>query len=184
MQQCPVSCLFVFNIHAIHKNIHVRQQHQSGREWNIVRIVRILSSRGVLSPLLDWTTNPSTSGSLQFCGPMYQIWGAGESPWHCAGQAACDSPCLQSVPGACACHTAQCRVYPRCIVVWDKIQPIPLRPGMQPPLSKLFIFKLWAVLLMPDLGSWAHTEREQSYYSLEKRCNKERQVQHVQLSKC
>lgn len=57
----------------MHNNIHVRQQHQSGNEWNIVRIVRILSSRGVLSTLLDWTTNPITSGSLQFCGPMYQM---------------------------------------------------------------------------------------------------------------
>lgn len=85
----------------------------------MVRIVRIVSSRGVFSTALDWTTKPSTSGSLQSFGPTPDT-GAGGSPWHRAGREAWHPPGCRAVPEACACHTAQCEACPHHLVVWGQ----------------------------------------------------------------
>lgn len=108
----------------------------------------------------SWTgpQNPSLQGLFSSVVPHTRYGELEKACGTAQGKKHVILPVGSPVPEACACHTVQCGACPHHLVVWDRAQPIPLRPEMQPPLTKCFIFKLWAVLCMPDLGSWAHAE--------------------------
>lgn len=145
----------------------------------MVRIVRIFSSRGVFSTALDWTTKPSTSGSLQSFGPTPDT-GAGGSTVQGEkhGILLAAERCLRPVPVT--QHNAELAP----IILWcgDRVQPIPLRPGMPPPLAEFFSFKPRAALCMPDLRSRAHRRGSRAGIPLNSIADKGGQVQLVQAN--
>lgn len=173
---------FVFNTHAIHNNIGVRgsdiKVEENGTWWELWGLL----VPGEFFPQ-PWTgpQNPALQGLSSPLVPL-QIQGLegarGTVQGEKHGILLAAEQCLRPVPVT--QHNA--KLAP--IILWcgDRAQPIPLRPGMPPPLAEFFSFKPRAALCMPDLGSRAHRRGSRAGIPLNSIADKGGQVRLVQAN--